>query len=771
MRLRSPQFADCRGRLASSVFKRDWVSPNLLTNIEQEKMESLLIKYGYALLFVGVAVEGETFLLAAAFLAHRGILNLPLVILVATAANCAADQAYYLMARSRGRDWLQTRFGQHPRYPRVVDLMGRYANWLLLGSRFAFGFRIIIPAACGAVGMPALRFTLINLLAGILWAVPTGLLGFYFGSAADRFFSGMKQYELWVVLALLVVAGVVLVVRHLRRVEWMDDLKQADFHRFVPYLIGFMGLINLASAIWPRHRTTLRALGSWLPLEVTQRSRPLMLFAGLALLQVTRNLSRRKELAWYVATIALAVSLLLHITRALDLHHSLVAGLLLIYLLYFRRRFYARSDPALMRLGLTMVPVLGLIVFLYGYIGLAHMRGEFTWDPDATPLNEAFQSGILIREPNVDPLTTHAARFLGSLQIAGWIARLYLLVLLLRPVILRSRLEASPEAIRPIFERHSRKSLSAFAIQSDKHHLLVDGNRSLIAYATQGSVALACGDPLAPEESFATSVREYLQFCQKNGWIPCIYEAAEDRLPTYHSLGLRSLKIAEEAVLDLKEFGLAGNKRANLRAMVNKVLKSGMSIRAYDRKHAPDPAIDEQLEAISQEWLAEKALGEMGFTLGRFSLEALEQVPVFLASVGEHVEAFCSWLPYRNGHAVVLDLMRKRKEAIAGTMDLLLAYSLLQLKESGISEASLGNAPLANVSQIRGPLDKGVALLFENMNSFYGYKNLFQFKKKFAPLWEGRYLVYPTGTDLPRVAYALTGVHSSGGLLRLLLRR
>ena len=242
-------------------------------------------------------------------------------------------------------------------------------------------------------------------------------------------------------------------------------------------------------------------------------------------------------------------------------------------------------------------------------------------------------------------------------------------------------------------------------------------------------------------------------------------------MTAYHSLGLRSLKIAEEAILDLQAFSLAGGKRANLRAMVNKVLKCGMSVRAYDRKSAPDPALDEQLEAISQEWLAEKALGEMGFTLGRFSLEALEGIPVFLAMIGDNVEAFCSWLPYQNGRAVVLDLMRKRKEAVAGTMDVLLAHSLLQLQATGIAQASLANAPLANVSEPRGPLEKGVALLFEHMNAFYGYKNLFQFKKKFAPRWEGRYLVYPTGADLPGVAYALTGVHSSGGLLQLLLRR
>jgi phosphatidylglycerol lysyltransferase len=223
--------------------------------------------------------------------------------------------------------------------------------------------------------------------------------------------------------------------------------------------------------------------------------------------------------------------------------------------------------------------------------------------------------------------------------------------------------------------------------------------------------------------------------------------------------------------LPINEFSLAGGKRANLRSMVNKVAKSGMIVQNYARHQNPDPAIDEQLEMISEEWLREKRLGELGFTMGCFSLENISNIPLFICLSGESVEAFCSWLPYRNGQAAVLDLMRKRPTAMSGTMDYLLTQSLLLLREQGFLEASLANAPLANIGTPHGGLERGIALLFENMNGIYGYKNLFQFKKKFAPRWESRYLIYPKGTDLPKVALALTSLHSSGSILELVRKR
>lgn len=734
-------------------------------------MEALLIKYGYLVLLFGIAVEGEVVLLAGSYLAHRGIIfSLPLVVLTAIIANSGAGQVYYLLARARGREWLQKRFGDHPRYQKVLNLMARHGNWLLLGSRYAFGFRIIISAACGALDMPPLRFTIINMFASIIWAIPFSLFGFYLSTVGEKLSLNFRRYELWMLLVFLAAAAAVLLVRHLRHAEWIEDVKAADMHTFVPLLVGVMGVINLFEAILPRDPATMRALRTWLSPEVTQGSRPLILFAGIALLQVSRNLVRRKELAWYVAIIALGMSLPLHVARGLDLHHSLISGFLLVYLILNRRRFYSRDDPISIKSAVLMVPVLAAAVFAYGFIGLIHFRQQFNWYPGANPFSETIRSGILTYGSNLVPITMVAGYYLGSLRIAGWLARLYLLALILRPMILRDRMEAPRAKVEGIFALHSQDSLSAFAVQSDKHHLLVAEGRGLIAYATQGSVALTCGDPIVQDKLLVASIGEYLEFCRKSGWTPCFYDAAEVRIPVYQRLALRALKIAEEAVVDLHEFSMSGSKSANLRAMAHKAVKYGMTVRRYSRKMQPDRSIDEQLEEVSEEWLSEKHLGEPGFTLGRFSLEDLAEIPVFLALAGDKLKAFCSWLPYRKGEAAVLDLMRKRTEAAAGTMDLLLSQSLLHLQAEGVVEASLGNAPLANVVGPRGPLERGVALLFENMNAFYGYKNLFQFKQKFAPRWEGRYLVYPQGADLPKVASALAGVHRNRGLLRLLLK-
>ena len=159
-------------------------------------MELLLLKYGYLLLFAGVIVEGEAVLIAGSFLASRGYFNIGTVALVALAANTLSAQFYYTAARVRGRRWFDGRFPAKSQYRKIIDWVGKRDNWLLLISRFLFGFRIVIPAACGAFGMPVMRFTIINMIAGLLWVIPTTLAGYYFGESVTVFIRGARQYTM-----------------------------------------------------------------------------------------------------------------------------------------------------------------------------------------------------------------------------------------------------------------------------------------------------------------------------------------------------------------------------------------------------------------------------------------------------------------------------------------------------------------------------------------------------------------------------------------------
>src|SRR5262249_20119873 len=121
-----------------------------------------------------------------------------------------------------------------------------------------------------------------------------------------------------------------------------------------------------------------------------------------------------------------------------------------------------------LRKGLMVTPLLLIMVFFYGLTGFAATYPQFVWSSHATPASEAVRGGILIVTPAVIPATRYARLFLNSLQIAGWLARLYILILVLRPFISRDRLEAPKEDIARIFRASGNDSLSAFAIQKDK---------------------------------------------------------------------------------------------------------------------------------------------------------------------------------------------------------------------------------------------------------------------------------------------------------------
>ena len=143
--------------------------------------------YGYIAVLVGTFFEGETILLAAAFLAQCGYLHLPTVCVLAAGGGFLGDQLFFRIGRHGGglrmlqrrKDW-QTLMG------RIRRLLEVHGTLLVLLCRFMYGMRIATPIIVGASGYPPLRFLLLNLAGAALWSLVIGGVGYLGGMAAGH---------------------------------------------------------------------------------------------------------------------------------------------------------------------------------------------------------------------------------------------------------------------------------------------------------------------------------------------------------------------------------------------------------------------------------------------------------------------------------------------------------------------------------------------------------------------------------------------------------
>lgn len=160
--------------------------------------------HGYWLLFVGCLIEGETLLLLAGFAAHRGMLNLGMVIGLAALAGFLGDQAAFWLGRRHGSAML-ARFPSIERQTqRVQRLLMRYPSLSVIGVRFAYGLRLAGPVLMGTTVLSPLRFAVLNAIGAALWAGLVGSLGWSFGAAAQALLGDLRHIEGWLLLGGLV---------------------------------------------------------------------------------------------------------------------------------------------------------------------------------------------------------------------------------------------------------------------------------------------------------------------------------------------------------------------------------------------------------------------------------------------------------------------------------------------------------------------------------------------------------------------------------------
>jgi len=123
--------------------------------------------------------------------------------------------------------------------------------------------------------------------------------------------------------------------------------------------------------------------------------------------------------------------------------------------------------------------------------------------------------------------------------------------------------------------------------------------------------------------------------------------------------------------------------------------------------------------------------------------------------------AFVNQIPsYRPGEAT-FDMMRHKPGTHWGIMDYLFTRLMLILKDEGYRTFNLGLAPFAGAGRVPSATmtERAVNQLFEHLDWFVHSKGLRQYKVKFEPAWENRFVAYQGGPfGLARMAIAITRV-------------
>ncbi|HRQ15393.1 MAG TPA: phosphatidylglycerol lysyltransferase domain-containing protein, partial [Promineifilum sp.] len=367
-------------------------------------------------------------------------------------------------------------------------------------------------------------------------------------------------------------------------------------------------------------------LGRLLPLEVVTGSRLATTFAGFALLILSVNLWRRKQVAWFLTLLALAVSALSHLLKGLDYEEAGIAVALIVVLFVFRSRFHALSDSPSVRRGVLVLLAALVFTVIYGVIGFFLLDRHFSENFDLlSALKQTLAMFVEFSGPGPEPTTRFGRYFANSIYFIAAATIGYSLFMLVRPVVIRRPANHDERArARQIVEQHGRSSIARFTLFDDKSYFF-SPNGSVIAYVVKGEIALALGDPIGPEEDAGAAIAAFSDYCAHNDWRSCYYQVRPDYLAIYQANDYRALNIGQEGTVDLKTFSLEGKANKDFRTVKNRMTRLGFTTELIEPPLSDD--ILGELRAISDAWLDMMHGSEMKFSLGWFDDDYIRNSP------------------------------------------------------------------------------------------------------------------------------------------------
>ena len=513
-------------------------------------------------------------------------------------------------------------------------------------------------------------------------------------------------------------------------------------------LLSFLsGCVMLWSAATPALPRRLALLANVMPLAIIETSHLVAAAVGGGLIVIAHGLRHKFNGAWVLALVLALVGCVSAVFKGLDIEEAVLLGAFAVFLWLTRRRFYRQT--ALVNAPLSasgMCGILGALAGMYVLIAFSYKHVDYSHE-----LWWQFEFG------------NEASRALRA--AIGGAAAIFLWGIwrLLKPPPIVGILPTTAELDQvEIIARAQPYSDAWLALMGDKHLLFAEGTPGYVMYGVRGASWIAMSDPVGSDSTIEELAWRFRELADAHGGRVAFYKTRPANLPIYVDMGLTPYKLGDEAVVDLQAFSLDGGPRKTLRQTTARAERDGLTFEIVPR--AAIAAHLDDLRIVSNEWLAAKQTREKRFSLGAFDPRYLARGEVAVVRQQSRLVAFASIMEVAPGGEASIDLMRHVAQVPNATMLYLFVQLLLHFKAQGYARFTLGMAPFSGLEQ--HPLapwwHRFGHLIYAEGERFYNFQGLRQFKEKFDPIWEPRYLVSRPGFTPVRVMMDVAALISGG---------
>ena len=516
-----------------------------------------------------------------------------------------------------------------------------------------------------------------------------------------------------------------------------------------------VGATLVVSGAMPAFIDRLQILQLGVPLWVVETSHLLTSIAGLVLLFAARGLFHRLDGAWWLAFSITLLSIPFALAKGLAVVAPSVAAILLIGLVMARRQFRRHasllSQPLtmgwLIAVGCVLAAMVWILFFAFYDVEYGH---ELWWQFE------------------FDATAPRALRAVVGVALLGLVLGLSQL---LRPAAghIAPPTAADLDRARRIAVNQPRPE-GLLALMGDKSFLFSDSGKSFLMFGKRGRTWAALGDPVGAPKEWPELVWRFVELADAHSGRAAFYQLPASSLSLYLDAGLKLLKLGEEAHVALANFNLNGSDRAGLRYALKRGERDGLDFEMI--LPGSVGAVIDDLEDISNAWLAGQTVGEKGFSVAAFTRDFVFAQSVALVRQHHRPIAFATVMTTDAKQEATVGLMRHRPgEASRYAMEYLFVRLMEWARDQGYRSFSLGVAPLSGLGEHRlAPRWHRLGrLIWAYGHSFYNFQGLRIFKDKFDPVWEPRYLA-GSGFLGPYIALLDIAALTAGGLFRTVRR-